>query len=246
VGRLSLGTGIVLAPGTPDPAADARRLESLGFGHAALPGAAPAGVLLALGATRSLHLMVSDPGETVAALSVLAPGFCQRLHAWLPGRVVVPLRLTDAKDKDEERNEPDGLHGGDDWPAAPLIETTRATALADITKWLGDPAEFTFRLLGAPQARLARIFALDVLAPALRGRMRWKLYAEDLAVGDVFDLGEFTGSEDETIGYGERWYPLDVHTDPVLAQSSPLGTLCAKRRVHRWPPGRGRPGPACR
>ena len=34
-------------------------------------------------------------------------------------------------------------------------------------------------------------------------------------------------SQDDIIGYGERWDPLDLHTDPFLAQSSPLGTLCA-------------------
>lgn len=52
-------------------------------------------------------------------------------------------------------------------------------------------------------------------------------YAEDLSAGDCFDLGESTVSEDDIIAFGERWDPLDFHTDSSLARSSPLGVLCA-------------------
>lgn len=218
---MSLGTGVVVPPWTADPAGDTRRLEDLGLDHAALPGATTTQVLLALGATRSLHLVVADPRELVDAVACLAPGFRDRLHAWPTTRHVVPLRLTDVP------HEPGTVRERHGWAETPLIKATCAEAAVQIAELGDDPGDITVQLLGTPHARLARAFALDVLAtdPATRGG--WFRYAEDLSAGDGFDLGEFTVSEDDIIAFGERWDPLDFHTDPLLARSSPLGVLCA-------------------
>lgn len=212
-----LGIGVVLPGTAPDPAGDARRVESLGLDHVAFPCATPAQVLLALGATRSLNLVVPDPREIVDALSCLAPGYGARLHAWPATRRVVPLWLTDLSP------EPGTAQSADGWVRTSVIGAPRATAASRIAALVDDPADITVELLGTPHARLVRAFALDV--PDSRDdRIR---YADDLAAGDRFDLGEFTVSEDDIIAFGERWDPLDLHTDPTLARSSPLGVLCA-------------------
>jgi acyl dehydratase len=99
----------------------------------------------------------------------------------------------------------------------------RATAATRIAALVDDPGNVTVELLGTPHDRLVRAFALDVPAGG-DNRIR---YADDLTAGDRFDLGEFTVSEDDIIAFGERWDPLDFHTDPTLARASPLGVLCA-------------------
>lgn len=212
-----LGTGVVVPRTATDPAGDARRAESLGLDHVALPRATPAQVLLALGATRSLNLVVSDPRELVDTLSPFASGYGARLRAWPATRRVVPLWLTDLSP------EPGTAQPEDGWARTPVVEASRAAAATAIATLLDEPGDVTVELLGTPCARLVRAFALDVPAGG-DDRIR---YAEDLSAGDRFDLGEFTVSEDDIIAFGERWDPLDFHTDPVLARSSPLGVLCA-------------------
>lgn len=197
-GEPGASVGVVIPAGSPDPAGDARRLESLGFGHAALPGSSPARVLLALGATRSLRLL-ADPAALPVDLPGLAGSYRLRLQPWPHSDAILRLDLSDP-----------------------------ASARAALHEHLGgSDGDVTVELTGGPQPRLARALALDVLAGGLPGRTDRVLYAEDLAEGDEFDLGEFLVTEDDILAFAEKWDPLDFHTDAELAVSSPLGVLCA-------------------
>lgn len=197
-GEPGASVGVVIPADSPDPAGDARRLESLGFGHAALPGSSPARVLLALGATRSLRLL-ADPAVLPVDLSGLASSYRLRLQPWPDSGAILRLDLSDP-----------------------------ASERAALHAHLGSSdADLTVELTGGPQPRLARILALDVLADGLAVRTDGVLYAEDLAEGDEFDLGEFLVTEDDILAFAEKWDPLDFHTDAELAVSSPLGVLCA-------------------
>lgn len=197
-GEPGASVGVVIPAGSPDPAGDARRLESLGFGHAALPGSSTARVLLALGATRSLRLL-ADQVALPLDLPGLASSYRRRIQPWPDSGAILRLDLSD--------------------PAS-----ARAALHAHIG---GAGADLTVELTGGPQPRLVRTLALDVLAGGLPGRTDSVLYAEDLAEGDEFDLGEFLVTEDDILAFAEKWDPLDFHTDAELAVSSPLGVLCA-------------------
>ena len=50
---------------------------------------------------------------------------------------------------------------------------------------------------------------------------------EDFAVGDVFDLGETTVTEEEIIRFGREFDPQPFHVDPVAAKESAFGGLVA-------------------
>ena len=50
---------------------------------------------------------------------------------------------------------------------------------------------------------------------------------EDFAVGDVFDLGETTVTEEEIIRFGREVDPQPFHVDPVAAKESAFGGLVA-------------------
>lgn len=52
-------------------------------------------------------------------------------------------------------------------------------------------------------------------------------YYEDLAVGDTFDLGTETVSEDEIVSFGERFDPQPIHTDSTVAADSVFDGLVA-------------------
>ena len=53
------------------------------------------------------------------------------------------------------------------------------------------------------------------------------LYAEDLAEGQQFQLGTYTISEDEIIGFAAVYDPIPIHIDPVAAKSGPFGGVIA-------------------
>jgi acyl dehydratase len=194
--------GVVVPADSLDPVADVRRLESLGFEHAALPGASPASALLALGGTRSLRLLVDRAdSDTVSALNRLARGYRNRLQPDSSDGSRLVLRRDDLDDAVQAR--------------------------AAIQRSLTGAGPVTIELSGAPHARLVRTLALEVLTDGLPGQIGPVRYADDLQVGEVFHLGEHTLSEDDIIAFAERWDPLDFHTDAALAHASPLGVLCA-------------------
>jgi len=54
-----------------------------------------------------------------------------------------------------------------------------------------------------------------------------KLYWDDLSVGQQFSFGDYGVSEAEIIEFGQRFDPMEFHTDLAKAKASPLGGLCA-------------------
>jgi acyl dehydratase len=52
-------------------------------------------------------------------------------------------------------------------------------------------------------------------------------YAEDLAVGQRFELGSYTISEDEIVGFAKQYDPVPIHTDKEAAATGPFGGLIA-------------------
>ena len=52
-------------------------------------------------------------------------------------------------------------------------------------------------------------------------------YFEDFQVGDIFDLGSTTVTEEEIISFARQFDPQPFHTDPVLAKDSIFGGLVA-------------------
>lgn len=53
------------------------------------------------------------------------------------------------------------------------------------------------------------------------------LYFEDLAVGDRFDVGSTSVSEEEIIAFAEKFDPQPFHTDVEAARESMFGELVA-------------------
>jgi len=53
------------------------------------------------------------------------------------------------------------------------------------------------------------------------------LYFEDIAEGDVRDLGSFSLSREEIVAFAERYDPQRIHTDPEFAEAGPYGGLIA-------------------
>ena len=52
-------------------------------------------------------------------------------------------------------------------------------------------------------------------------------YAEDLAAGELIDLGSHTVTEAELVSFATQWDPQDFHTDRRAAQHSYFGGLIA-------------------
>lgn len=52
-------------------------------------------------------------------------------------------------------------------------------------------------------------------------------YFEDFAVGDSFELGSRTLTEDEIVTFAKDYDPQPFHTDPEAAKESAFGTLIA-------------------
>jgi acyl dehydratase len=52
-------------------------------------------------------------------------------------------------------------------------------------------------------------------------------YLEDIAVGDVFQIGRHTFGADEIKGFAHRFDPQYFHVDEEAAKSSHFGALCA-------------------
>lgn len=190
--------GVVIPGGSTDPAADARRLEALGFRHALLPHETPAAVLMALGATRTLRLVT---GAETFDLTCSTPS--------MPTGALDRLAIHDVSDK-----------------PLTIDPTDVCRARTEIAGRLGAPGNVTVDVVG-PHTSGVHALALRVLAPDLPGRTAPVVYAEDLAVGQVFDLGDYPLTQDEIVSFAERFDPLDFHIDPDLASASPLGLLCA-------------------
>jgi acyl dehydratase len=53
------------------------------------------------------------------------------------------------------------------------------------------------------------------------------LYAEDLAVGQRFQLGTYTIGEAELLEFARKYDPVPIHTDPDAAAAGPFGGLIA-------------------
>jgi len=52
-------------------------------------------------------------------------------------------------------------------------------------------------------------------------------YFEDFRVGDAFDLGNTTVTEEEIVAFAQNYDPQPFHVSPELAQKSPFGGLIA-------------------
>jgi acyl dehydratase len=52
-------------------------------------------------------------------------------------------------------------------------------------------------------------------------------YAEDLAVGQRFELGSYTISEEGIVGFAKQYDPVPIHTDKDAAATGPFGGLIA-------------------
>lgn len=52
-------------------------------------------------------------------------------------------------------------------------------------------------------------------------------HAEDLSIGQRFELGSYDISLDEIIDFAEKWDPLPMHTDIKFAQEGPFGEIIA-------------------
>lgn len=52
-------------------------------------------------------------------------------------------------------------------------------------------------------------------------------YFEDFRVGDAFDLGNTTVTEEEIVAFAQHYDPQPFHVSPELAQKSPFGGLIA-------------------
>ncbi len=50
---------------------------------------------------------------------------------------------------------------------------------------------------------------------------------EDYPVGTVFDLGTFTLSEDDIVGFATHYDPQSMHVDPAWAAQGPFGGVIA-------------------
>jgi acyl dehydratase len=191
--------GVVLPADSPDPAADARRLESLGFSHAALLGHTPGGAVLALGATRTLRIL-TDPTHTT-------------------GSVATALLPQAFRDRIAEVD--------DGWAPLPVDPTDVPAARAVIAQALTNRPDVTLDLTGGPHAHAVHALALDVLTDGLPGRAAQPLYAEDLTLGQTFDLGQYRITHDDITAFAERFDPLDLHLDAERATGTALGVLCA-------------------
>jgi acyl dehydratase len=216
-----IGWGILtVAPA--DPAAEARRAESLGFGHLAMPGADMTAVLLALGATRSLKIIVDEGVPLEPHLMTLPPQFQNRLITRPHFLRVTRVQFNEVGPPTDPRSMrhhwPVGAH------LSGLVSECRTIVQEHVAGCLG---RSTFELVGQPRDRswMVSRLALDVLHGS--APFDGPLYAEDLTVGDIFDLGTWCPTEDEIVAFGERWDPLDLHIDPHLALDTPLGALCA-------------------
>jgi acyl dehydratase len=52
-------------------------------------------------------------------------------------------------------------------------------------------------------------------------------YFEDFAVGDVFELGSRSVTQEQIIAFARDYDPQSFHVDPEAAKSGPFGTLIA-------------------
>jgi acyl dehydratase len=53
------------------------------------------------------------------------------------------------------------------------------------------------------------------------------LYADDVEVGSMIELGRWTIELEEALDFGRRWDPLPMHADPEAAAATPLGGVIA-------------------
>jgi acyl dehydratase len=60
----------------------------------------------------------------------------------------------------------------------------------------------------------------DKTAPA-------RLSADDLTVGQVFELGTYTPTREEIVAFAEQWDPQPFHIDPELAKNGHFGDVIA-------------------
>jgi len=53
------------------------------------------------------------------------------------------------------------------------------------------------------------------------------LYAEDLTVGQVYEYGSMTLSEQDIMDFARQWDPMRIHIDTAYAKEGPWGTVIA-------------------
>ena len=58
-------------------------------------------------------------------------------------------------------------------------------------------------------------------------------YFEDFAVGDVYELGSRSLSQDHVIAFAREYDPQSFHVDPEAAKQSSFGTLITERLADR-------------
>lgn len=58
-------------------------------------------------------------------------------------------------------------------------------------------------------------------------KIEGSLYFEDFAVGQVYETGDWTVSEEEVIAFGKKYAPLPYHTDVEAARHTSFGELVA-------------------
>jgi acyl dehydratase len=53
------------------------------------------------------------------------------------------------------------------------------------------------------------------------------IYAEDLSIGQAFEFGSLTLSEQDIVEFATQWDPLRIHTDLAYAKAGPFGQVIA-------------------
>lgn len=191
--------GTLLPADSTDPAADARRAESLGLAHVLLTDASASRILIILGATREIRVYVDDSSASVG-VDEFGPTYAGRLVRWPDDGEIVKLDL------------------GDETSALRRLRYAGSSVVA--VELESGPHHRLVRRLALDLLP----HVSDTESPETDDSMR---YAEDLTAGEIVDLGEYEVSLDDIIAFAERWDPLDFHTDVELATRFPLGVLCA-------------------
>ena len=59
-----------------------------------------------------------------------------------------------------------------------------------------------------------------------------KRYAEDFKKGDIFDLGEYSFSENEIIDFAKKYDPFPFHVNKKEAENSVFGGIISLSLIH--------------